>query len=84
MTITPVGCAFLIMVYSQKSLKFIKVFWSLYGFRTKESGQAGFSKAVGHFPFDTRIIASETAYCGLGPSSFIPTASYFERMSTRD
>ena len=27
--------------------------WSHYGFRTRESYQAGYRKAVGHFPFDT-------------------------------
>ena len=33
--------------------------WSHYGFRTRESHDAGYSKAVGHFPFDTRTPPSE-------------------------
>jgi hypothetical protein len=44
--------------------------WSHYGFRTRESYQAGFKKSVGKFPFDTRKIPSEEAFCGLGPSSW--------------
>ena len=57
--------------------------WSHYGFRTRESYQAGYSKAVGHFPFDTRALVSEEAFCGLGPSSWPRKSSYLESMSTR-
>lgn len=58
--------------------------WSHYGFRTRESYQAGYSKAVGNFPFDTRTMPPEEAFCGLGPNSWLPKVSPFESMSTRD
>lgn len=57
--------------------------WSHYGFRTWESYEAGYSKAVGHFPFDTRATPSEEAFCGLGPKSWQPKSSYLESMNTR-
>ena len=57
--------------------------WSHYGFRPRESHQAGYSKAVGHFPFDTRAMAPEEAFCGLGPSSWQRQSSRLETMSTR-
>jgi hypothetical protein len=57
--------------------------WSYYGFRTRESYQAGYSKAVGHFPFDTRALPSEEAFCGLGPNSWQHKSMYFESMNTR-
>lgn len=58
--------------------------WSHYGFRTRESYQAGYRKAVGDFPFDTRAIATEEAFCGFDPSSWRSKKSYFDSMSTRD
>src|SRR5215813_6532246 len=42
--------------------------WSHYGFRTRESVRAGHKRPVGRFPFDTRITATEEAFCGFGPS----------------
>ena len=57
--------------------------WSHYGFRTRESYEAGFSKAVGHFPFDTRAVASEEAFCGFAPSSWQTKPSYTHGLSTR-
>jgi hypothetical protein len=57
--------------------------WSHYGFRTRESYEAGYSKAVGHFPFNTRGMPSEEAFCRLGPSSWQRKSSYFESMNTR-
>lgn len=57
--------------------------WSHYGFRTRESNQAGYPKAVGHFPFDTRSVPSEDSFCGLGPNSWQPKRSYLDSMSTR-
>jgi hypothetical protein len=57
--------------------------WSHYGFRTRESYQAGFKKAVGHFPFDTRATATEEAFCGLGPNSWQPKRSPFDNMNAR-
>ena len=56
--------------------------WSHYGFRTRESSQAGYAKPVGHFPFDTRIRPSEEAFCGLGPESWHSKRLYFESMNT--
>ena len=58
--------------------------WSHYGFRTQESYHAGYRKAVGNFPFDTRSPVCEEAFCGLGPTSWQPKHSYFDSMSTRD
>src|SRR5215813_274999 len=49
--------------------------WSHYGFRTRESVQAGHKKPVGRFPFDTRMTATEEAFCGFGPSSWQPRGS---------
>lgn len=57
--------------------------WSHYGFRTRESYQAGFKKAVGHFPFDTRATPTEEAFCGLGPNSWQPKRSPFDNMNAR-
>jgi hypothetical protein len=57
--------------------------WSHYGFRTRESYQAGYSKAVGHFPFDTRSMPSEDGFCGLGPNSWQPKRSPFDNMNAR-
>lgn len=57
--------------------------WSHYGFRTRESYQAGYPKAVGHFPFDTRAAPSEEAFCGLGPSSWKRNGPHFESMNIR-
>jgi len=57
--------------------------WSHYGFRTRESYQAGYSKSVGHFPFDTRATPSEEAFCGLGPNSWQPKRSPFDNMNAR-
>ena len=57
--------------------------WSHYGFRTRESYQAGYSKAVGHFPFDTRATPTEDAFCGLGPDSWQSKMSYTHGLSTR-
>jgi hypothetical protein len=57
--------------------------WSHYGFRTLESYQAGYSKSVGHFPFDTRATPSEEAFCGLGPNSWQPKRSPFDNMNAR-
>jgi hypothetical protein len=58
--------------------------WSHYGFRTRESFQAGYRTAVGNFRFDTRSVPSEDEYCGLGPSSWSVAKSPLEGMSTRD
>jgi hypothetical protein len=58
--------------------------WSHYGFRTRESYQAGYSKAVGNFPFDTRTMPSEEAFCGLDPNSWRPKVPTFESMTARD
>jgi hypothetical protein len=44
--------------------------WSHYGFRTRESLQAGYRKPVGNFPFNTRVNATEETYQGLGPNSW--------------
>src|SRR5215472_11867047 len=45
--------------------------WSSYGFRTAESVKAGYKKAVGSFPFDTRqVMVAEEAYCGFTPESW--------------
>ena len=57
--------------------------WSSYGFRTRESYQAGFKKAVGHFPFDTRASPTEEAFCRFGPHSWQPKDSYTPSLSTR-
>lgn len=57
--------------------------WSHYGFRTPESCRAGYSKAVGKFPFDTRKIPSDEAFCGFGPNSWEARASYVDGLSTR-
>jgi len=57
--------------------------WSHYGFRTRESYQAGYRKAVGEFPFDTRTMPSEEAFCGLGPNSWQPKRSPFDNMNAR-
>ena len=45
--------------------------------------QAGYRKAVGHFPFDTRATPSEEAFAGLGPNSWQPKSTYYEGMNTR-
>jgi hypothetical protein len=58
--------------------------WSHYGFRTRESYQAGYPKAVGDFPFDTRQVPSEEAFSGLGPGSWRPKNSHFDSISTRE
>ena len=58
--------------------------WSHYGFRTRESYQVGYSKAVGNFPFDTRTTPTEEAFCGLGPNSWRPNVPPFESMTARD
>ena len=51
--------------------------WSHYGFRTRESVQAGHKKPVGHFPFDTRVMAKEEAFCGFTPASWhVPRQGY--------
>ena len=57
--------------------------WSHYGFRTRESYQAGHLKSMGHFPFDTRAACSEEAFCGLGPNSWQTKDSHAEGLSTR-
>lgn len=57
--------------------------WSHYGFRTRESYRAGYSKAVGQFAFNTRAVASEEAFCGLGPSSWQTRSSDFDSINTR-
>lgn len=57
--------------------------WSHYGFRKRESYQAGYRKSVGHFPFDTRAMPSEEAFCGLGPTSWQPKRSPFDNMNAR-
>jgi hypothetical protein len=57
--------------------------WSHYGFRTRESYQAGYTKAVGHFPFATRTTPSDKAFCGLGPNSWQPKPSHFDNMNAR-
>ena len=57
--------------------------WSHYGFRTKESYQAGYPKPVGQFPFDTRKQGTEKDYCGLNQTSW-QTTQYFSQLSTRD
>lgn len=54
--------------------------WSHYGFWTRESYQAGYKKAVGHFPFDTRQMPSEEAFCGFGSNSWPPKHSDFASM----
>jgi hypothetical protein len=50
----------------------IKWSWnrSHYGFRTRESIQAGHKKPVGQFPFDTRIRETKESFCGFGPASW--------------
>lgn len=57
--------------------------WSHYGFRTRESYQAGHTKAVGHFPFDTRKQETEEAYCGFNQLSW-QTTHHFSQLSIRD
>lgn len=51
--------------------------WSHYGFQTSESTRAGHRKPVGDFPFDTRAVVEDDAYCGFTPRSWqrreIPT-----------
>ncbi|CAN5764565.1 hypothetical protein BH20ACI3_BH20ACI3_21890 [soil metagenome] len=44
--------------------------WSHYGFRTRESLQAGYKKPVGNFPFDTRVMATDDSYCGFNGASW--------------
>jgi hypothetical protein len=56
--------------------------WSHYGFLTRESVGTGIKKPVGHFPFDTRTIATEEAYCGFGPQSWRRTELDFTYAST--
>jgi hypothetical protein len=58
--------------------------WSHYGFRTRESYQAGYKKPAGCFPFDTRAAAcAEEAFCGLSPNSWQAKASCIDGLSTR-
>src|SRR5215813_1811423 len=58
--------------------------WSHYGFRTRESVQAGHKKPVGRFPFDTRAKVTEEAFCGFGPSSWRAKRSDNTSSSTGD
>jgi hypothetical protein len=57
--------------------------WSHYGFRTRESYQAGYKKEVGNFPFDTRKQETEDSYGGFNQLSWQNT-NYFSQLSTRD
>jgi hypothetical protein len=54
-----------------------------YGFMTPESRQAGYKKAVGQFPFDTRKQETEESYCGFNQSSWHRT-TFISQMSTRE
>jgi hypothetical protein len=58
--------------------------WSHYGFRTRESVQAGHKKPVGNFPFDTRITATEDSYCGFSAASWQSKAVDFQLPYARD
>jgi hypothetical protein len=50
--------------------------WSHYGFITQESVNAGHTKPVGRFPFDTRdVLTDEQSYCGFSPQSWLPTVA---------
>lgn len=57
--------------------------WSHYGFIAPESRRAGYSKPVGHFPFDTRKQETEESYCGFNQLSW-QNGNYFSQLSTRD
>lgn len=57
--------------------------WDHYGFIAPESGQAGYKKPVGCFPFDTRKQETEESYCGFTQLSWQNT-DYFSQLSTRD
>jgi hypothetical protein len=56
---------------------------SHYGFATAESVNAGFAKAVGHFPFDTRKHETEDSYGGFTQLSWY-NERLISRLSTRD
>lgn len=56
--------------------------WSHYGFQTPESWRAGHRKPVGHFPFSTRAIVCEEAYCGYTPQSWQPQEWSFQYKSS--
>lgn len=64
-----------------------KIVWSWhfdhYAFKTPESKAAGYTKPVGHFPFDTRKREIEDSYCGFNQLSWQNT-NYFSQLSTRD
>ncbi len=57
--------------------------WAHYGFMTPESTRAGFSKPVGHFPFDTRRQETEESYSGFSQLSW-HNSKFFSQLSTRD
>lgn len=57
--------------------------WANYGFITEESRWAGYSKPVGHFPFDTRRQETEECYCNFNQLSWQNT-NFFSQLSTRD
>ena len=57
--------------------------WENYGFITPESRAAGYSKPVGHFPFDTRKQETEESYCNFNQLSWQNT-NFFSQLSTRD
>ena len=58
--------------------------WSHYGFRTRESVQAGHRKPVGNFPFDTRVMATDDSYCGFNPACWQSTELDFQLPYPRD
>ncbi|HEY3037239.1 MAG TPA: hypothetical protein VGJ66_00800 [Pyrinomonadaceae bacterium] len=58
--------------------------WSHYGFRTRESVQAGYKKPVGKFPFDTRVMATEDSYCGFSATSWRAKELDFQLPYARD
>ena len=58
--------------------------FSHYGFRTRESVQAGHKKPVGDFPFDTRASATDAAYCGFSAASWQSKDLSYKLPNTRD
>ena len=57
--------------------------WAHYGFITEESKAEGYSKPVGHFPFDPRKQETEESYSGFRPLSWQHNDS-FSQLSTRE
>lgn len=54
-----------------------------YAFKSPESKAAGYTKPVGHFPFDTRKRETEDSYCGFNQVSW-QNANFFSQLSARD